>query len=80
MAILIRAHEKLALNIIGKKEFDLEPNLLTRTLEFDAIKTKVKPTLFGNLGPSINTFYHTVAKILTPEILAFKIILHLKVY
>ena len=30
----------LKLNITGIQEFDLEPNLLTRTLEFDAIKQK----------------------------------------
>ena len=37
-------------------------------------------TLFGNLGPSINTFYNPVAKILTPDKLAFITIPHLKMY
>ena len=35
-------------------------------------------TLFGNLGPSINTFYEPVAKILAPDKLAFITIPHLK--
>ena len=76
----MQAREQHALNIIYIYKFYLEPILLTRTLEFDAMKTQVKPTLIDNLGPSINTFYKSVAKILTPENLAFTIILHLKVY
>ena len=67
MAILVRAQENLALNKLGIQEFDLEPKLLKRTLEFDAQKQNVKSTLFGNLGLSITTFYIPVAKILTPE-------------
>ena len=80
MVTLVRAHEKLALNIICLQEFDLEPNFLTRTLEFDAIKRNLSQPYLANLGPSINTFYRLVVKILTNEKLAFETIPHLNVY
>ena len=48
--------EKHALNIIGVQDCDLKPNFLARILEFDAMKRN--PSLFGNLGPGINTVSH----------------------
>ena len=40
---------QLALNIIGIQEFNLEPNLLTRTLEFDAMKRKLSESYLATV-------------------------------
>ena len=73
----MQAHEKLAWNIIGIQEFNLEPNLLTKTLEFDAMRRNKSQSYFVTL---VQVLILSTNKMLTHESLTFKIILHLKVY